>query len=117
MASRFPWAALARLGQAHWFFGNAYEAAVDMPRLLVDARPNRSPGLLAPGSPLRYYAPAAPVTLASTAMALRDSVRSGGDRRAVTTSAVGTLVATALTAYLVKTVNLRLLRDDDELSD
>jgi hypothetical protein len=117
MASRFPWAALARLGQAHWFFGNAYEAVVDMPRLLLDARPTRSPGVLAPGSPLRYYAPAAPVTLASTAMALRDSARSGGDRRAVATSAVGTLVAAALTGYLVKTVNLRLLRDDDVLTE
>ncbi|MFJ6672854.1 DUF1772 domain-containing protein [Actinosynnema sp. NPDC091369] len=106
MGFRVPWAALARLGQAHWFFGNLYEAAVDVPRLLADAGPDRAAGLLAPGSPLRYYAPAAPVTLTATAVAL---LRSDGDRRAAATSAASTLVAAALTGYLVKTVNLRLL--------
>ena len=109
-----PWAALARLGQAHWFFGNLYEAVVDVPKLLADARPNRAPGLLAAGSPLRYYLPAGPVTVVSTVIAL---MRSGGDRRAVAASAAGTLVAAALTGYLVKTVNLRLLDDGEPLSD
>ncbi|WP_367129727.1 anthrone oxygenase family protein [Saccharothrix sp. HUAS TT1] len=108
MASRSPWAALARLGQAHWFFGNLYEAAVDVPRLVADAE--REPRLLGPGSPLRYYAPAAPVTVAATGAALVEAWRSGGDRRAVATSAAGTLVAAGLTGYLVRAVNLRLLR-------
>ncbi|MER5266200.1 DUF1772 domain-containing protein [Actinosynnema sp. NPDC002837] len=114
MGFRMPWAAIARLGQAHWFFGNVYEAVVDVPRLLADARPNRAPGLLAAGSPVRYYMPAAPVTLAATAVAL---ARSGGDRRDVATAAAGTLVAAALTVYLVRTVNLRLLRDTEPLTD
>ncbi|MEU4762061.1 DUF1772 domain-containing protein [Actinosynnema sp. NPDC023794] len=114
MGFQMPWAAIARLGQAHWFFGNVYEAVVDVPRLLVDARPNRAPGLLAAGSPVRYYVPAAPVTLAATAVAL---ARSGGDRRAVAAATAGTLVAAALTGYLVRTVNLRLLRDDEPLTD
>jgi len=26
-----PWAAVARFGQASWFFGNLYEAVVDVP--------------------------------------------------------------------------------------
>ena len=50
------WARIARFGQAHWFFGNLYEAVVDVPRLVGD----RAPGLLTSGSPARYYIPAAP---------------------------------------------------------
>jgi len=117
MGFRMPWAAIARLGQAHWFFGNLYEAVVDVPRLLVDARPHREPRLLGPGSPLRYYAPAGPVTVAATTAALVDAWRSGGDRRAVATSAVGTLVAAGSTGYLVRTVNLRLLHGAEPLGD
>lgn len=109
-------AVVARLGQAHWFFGNVYEAMVDMPRLLADARSSRAPKLLGAGSPLRYYLPAAPVTLAATAATLAGGWRAGADRRVVGTAAVSTLVAAALTAYLVRAVNLRLLRDDEPLS-
>jgi hypothetical protein len=47
------WATAAELGRLQWLGGNLYEAAVNMPRLLVDAQPNRRPGLLAAGSPLR----------------------------------------------------------------
>ena len=74
-------------------FGNLYEAVVDVPRLLADAQPNREPKLLGAGSPLRYYLPAAPVTLAATAATLGDSWRSGGDRRAITTAAASTAAA------------------------
>ncbi len=105
------WAAVARLGQLQWLFGNLYEAVVDVPRLLADARPDREPRLLGAGSPLRYYLPAAPVTLAATAATLVDSWRSGGDRHAITTAAASTAAAAGLTAYLVRTVNLRLLHD------
>jgi hypothetical protein len=114
---RVPWAAVARLGQAHWFFGNLYEAVVDMPRLLADARPNREPGLLRPGSPLRYYLPAAPVILAATAATLADGWRSGGDRRPIVVAAAGTAAATGLTAYLVRVVNVRLLGDGTPLDE
>ena len=51
------------MGQVAWFIGNLYEAVVDMPQLLADAQPQRRPGLMSPGSPLRYYAPVAPLTL------------------------------------------------------
>lgn len=107
---------MAELGQAHWLAGNVYEAMVDMPRLLADARPNREPGLLAAGSPLRYYLPVAPVTLAATATSLVGSWRSGGDRRAIATAAVGTASAAALTGYLVRVVNVRLLGSGNPLS-
>jgi hypothetical protein len=113
---RALWAAVAGLGQVHWLFGNVYEAVVDMPQLLVDAQPNRQPRLLGAGSPLRYYLPAAPVILAATGAALVDSWRSGGDRRVITTAAASTAAAAALTAYLVRTVNLRLLRSGKPVS-
>jgi Domain of unknown function (DUF1772) len=116
MRPRVPSAALAGLGQLQWFFGNVYEAAVDMPQLLVDAHPNREPRLLGAGSPVRYYVPVAPVTLAATGATLIDSWRSGGDRRMIATSAVSTAAAIALTAYLVRTVNLRLLHSGKPLT-
>jgi hypothetical protein len=93
--TRSRWATVAGLGQFHWFFGNVYEAVVDLPQLLVDAQPHRVPRLLGAGSPLRYYVPAAPVTLVATVVALVDSWRS---------------------AYLVKIVNLRLLRAGTPIS-
>jgi hypothetical protein len=113
---RARWAAVAEIGQVHWFFGNLYEAAVDMPQLLADAQPNREPRLLGPGSPLRYYLPAAPVTLVATAAALVGSWRSGGDKRLITTAAASTASAAVLTAYLVRTVNLRLLHSEKPMS-
>jgi len=106
-------AGAARLGLASWFFGNLYEAVVDMPQLLADARQQRAPRLLGPGSPLRYYAPTAPLTLAATTATLVDRWRTDGDKRMIAAAAVSTALATALSAYLVRTVNLRLLRADD----
>jgi hypothetical protein len=76
----FPRAAVARFGQAYWFFGNLYEAVVDVPQLLADAHGQRSPWLLGPGSPVRYYAPIAPLTLAATAATLIDRWRGGGSK-------------------------------------
>jgi hypothetical protein len=115
LPSRRSWAVIAHAGHIHWFLGNLYEAMVDMPQLIADAQPNRQPGILAAGSPLRYYAPAAPVTLTATAATLIGNWRSGGDRRLIITAAASTASAAALTGYLVKTVNLRLLRDGTRL--
>ena len=110
------WAMLAGLGQLHWFLGNVYEAMVDMPRLLVDAHPNREPRLLGVGSPLRYYLPVAPITLVATVVTLVDSWRSGDDKRVIATAAVSTAAAAALTAYLVRTVNVQLLTSGEPLT-
>jgi hypothetical protein len=104
-----PWPAVAGFGQLAWLLGNLYEGVVDVPRLLADAQPQRRPGLLHPGSPLRYYAPIAPLTLASTGAALVDGWRSGGDRRMVAAAAASTVAAVGLTGYLVRTVNVPLL--------
>jgi hypothetical protein len=104
-----PWSTVAGFGQVAWLLGNLYEAVVDVPRLLADAQPQRRPGLLRPGSPLRYYAPIAPLTLASTAAALVDGWRSAGDRRTVVVAAASTVAAVGLTGYLVRMVNVPLL--------
>lgn len=113
---RSRWAGPARAGLAYWFFGNLYEAVVDIPALLADAQQQRAPRLLGPGSPVRYYVPAAPLTLIATGAALIEGWRSHGDRRVITTAAASMVAATAVTAYLVRTVNVRLLRSHEPLS-
>jgi hypothetical protein len=112
MQSPPPWAAVARFGQAYWFFGNLYEAIVDVPQLLADAHDERPPRVLGPGSPVRYYAPVAPLTLAATAATLIDRWRAGGNRTMIAAAAVATGSAVAMTGYLVRTVNLPLLHGD-----
>jgi hypothetical protein len=112
-----PWPARAEVAQASWFFANLYEAVVDVPRLLLDARHQRRPGLMRPGSPLRYYAPVGPLTIATTSIALVDSWRAGGNRRLIALAAVNTAAAAALTGYLVRTVNLQLLSGSAPVPD
>src|SRR5205814_7132222 len=53
--------------------------------------------------------------LTATAVTLIDSWRSGGDRRLIITAAASTASAAALTGYLVRTVNLQLLRGGTRL--
>jgi hypothetical protein len=92
--SRSRWAAVARLGHAWWFFGNLYESIVDVPQLLVDAQSGRARRILAPGSPVRYYAPALPLTLAATAATLLEIRRTGHHRRAATAALAMAFAAT-----------------------
>jgi hypothetical protein len=63
---------------------------------------------MAPGSPLRCYAPIAPLTLVATTTALIDGWRSSRDRRTIAASAANTAAVAALTVYLVRTVNVLL---------
>lgn len=88
-----------------------------MPQLLADARPQRTPRLLGPGSPVRYYVPGAPLALGGTAAALAGSWRSGGDRRLITATAMSTAGAAALSAYLIRSINVRLLTSNEPLSE
>ncbi|MBW0014039.1 hypothetical protein [Mycobacterium sp.] len=98
---------LAELGYAHWLFGNIYEAAVRMPERLAGEPHTGS--VLGPGSPLRYYAPLAPVTLATTAAAVRTGWDIGGARRWLALMAAGSTVGVALSGYLIRTVNLPVM--------
>ena len=106
--------AVARVAHLQWFFVNLYEAVVRMPERLADARadPAWPSGVWASGSPARYHIPAAPVVLGSTVAALVDGLRHGGDRPALLTASACSLSGVALTGYLVRTVNLKLLDGD-----
>lgn len=98
---------LAQLGQAQWLFGNIYEAVVKIPeRLAAEARP---PSVLAPGSPVRYYAAAAPITVAATAAAVRQGWEIDEARRWLAATAGCSLTGLAVTGYLIRTVNLKVM--------
>ncbi|MBV8931139.1 MAG: hypothetical protein JOZ47_19075 [Kutzneria sp.] len=67
--------AVARAGIAHEFFGHLYEAVGKIPHRFAgdpqaDAVDRKLPSLRSPGSPLRYFAPVEPVTVAATLTAL-----------------------------------------------
>lgn len=105
--------AVARIGIAHEFFGHVFEIVVNIPdRCAKDQRPGapdrRMPSLLSSGSPLRYFAPIAPITVAATIGALATSRRTEPNR-ALLAVAAGTLLGSdALTAYIVRVLNTRL---------
>jgi hypothetical protein len=100
-------ATVARLARAAWFFGNTYEAAVGVPQLIASA--NRQAGILATGSPVRYFAPVAPAAVGGTAAVLVESCRTGGDRRAVVATTATLGAALVLSAYLIRFINVPLL--------
>ena len=99
---------IARLGRTGWIFGNIYEVAVGVPELI--AATNRQPGILATGSPVRYFAPIAPAAVGGTAAVLLKSWRTGGDRRAVATATATLSIAVGLSGYLIQSINVPLLR-------
>jgi hypothetical protein len=105
-----PIATVARFARAAWFFGNAYEAVVAVPQLIASAK--RQPGVLATGSPARYFAPIAPAAVGGTAAVLIQSWRTGGDRRAIVASTATLGAALGLSAYLIASINVPLLRGE-----
>jgi hypothetical protein len=95
--------AVARAGQAGWFFGNLYEAVVPVPDHLT---PAGTP--LGPGSPVRYYAAVAPAAVPALLAAVASGWPARDARPWLALSAACTLTGVAATAHLVRTVNLRL---------
>ena len=114
-ASAARTATVARIGRAAWFFGNAYEAAVGVPQLV--AMSNRRGGILASGSPARYFAPVAPAAIGGTAVTLLHASRSGGDRRAIAAAAAALSAALGLSGYLIASINIPLLRGKFDNAD
>jgi hypothetical protein len=101
--------------QAHWFFGNLYEAVVRIPDRLADEpdsarRVGRSGvrTVLQRGSPVRYHLPAAPVALGAPIGALLAGWDDAGSRRWLATCVVSTFSGGLLTRYLVRRINLPL---------
>ncbi|MCV7089871.1 DUF1772 domain-containing protein [Mycobacterium interjectum] len=98
-------------------FGNIYEAVVKIPERLASAPRDAasagggrgSAGMLGPGSPLRYYAPVAPITLATTAAAVGTGWATRGARPWLAVTAGCSVAGLAITGYLVKTVNLTVM--------
>lgn len=111
------WWRAALIGQTAWLVGNLYEGVVGLPQLLAAARSRRAPGLLGPGSPVRYYAPVAPLALGATTVTMINSWRGGGNRRLVTTTAGSLGTAVLLSLYLIRTVNLPLIVSGEALAD
>lgn len=111
---------LAQLGHAHWFFGNLYEAIVKVPdrlALSVHTDVEQAVSPLGPGSPVRYYAAAAPATLPAV---LAAGVFGWDDRnsRAMLAAAAGcSILGGAAGAYLVRAVNMRLFFDPQPLAE
>lgn len=104
--------AVARFGRAAWFFGNAYEATVGVPQLIATA--NRQAGVLAAGSPVRYFAPVAPAAIGGTAAVLVRLWQTGADRRAVVAATTTFGTALGLSAYLIRSINVPLLKGEVE---
>ncbi len=107
---------IARLGYAQWLFGHIYEAVVKMPERLAletvkaDARLNGgTTSVLGPGSPVRYYTPVAPAILASTSVAVATCWALQSARRWLIVTAGCLLSGLALTAFLVRAVNLKVM--------
>jgi hypothetical protein len=98
---------LAKLGYAHWLFGNIYEAVVKIPeRIATEPTP---PSVLGAGSPVRYYAPGVPITLTTTAGALIAGWGIEGARRWLAMAAGCWISGLAITGYLVRRVNLKVM--------
>jgi hypothetical protein len=102
---------IARVARAAWFFGNAYEAAVGIPQLIAGA--DRRAGLLSPGSPVRYFAPVAPAAIGGTAVVLVLSGQTVSvDRRASAAATATFGAALGLSAYLIRSINIPLLKGE-----
>ncbi|WP_433560243.1 anthrone oxygenase family protein [Pseudonocardia xinjiangensis] len=86
-----------------------------MPDRLADQHDsaNRPPrgGPFGWGSPARYHVPAAPVVAGSALSALATARRRRDGQRAIGVAVASSLSATALTGYIIRTVNLRLFDD------
>ena len=111
---------LAQLGHAQWLFGNVYEAVVKIPeRLSAESSSSatvngRQTAVLGPGSPVRYYAPAVPLTAATTIAALITSGQSAKTKRWLAMAVGCWMSGVAITAYLVRKVNLKLFFADEQ---
>jgi O-antigen ligase len=104
---------IAQLGYAHWFFGNLYEAVAKVPDRLVkdyelDGNDRRLASVLSSGSPVRYYLPALPVVIGGTLSAVLAGWRQRNERAWLAALAVSSLAGVVTTAWLVRTVNLKL---------
>ena len=104
---------IGELACAHGFFGNLYEAIVRVPdRLSADYATidgdRRLASLFSQGSPVRYFLPGVPIIIGSMFAALLTRSCDPSDRRWLGAAGSALFVSSALTAYLVPNVNVKL---------
>lgn len=104
---------VAKVGHAHWFFGNVYEAVVRVPHRLAS---DRSTSVLGSGSPVRYYLPGTPATFPAAVAALVSGRNNRESRMWLLGGAACSLSAAAATAYIVRAVNVKLFFSTQQLS-
>jgi hypothetical protein len=101
--------AAARIGNAHWLFGNLYEEVVGMPARVADGP--HDGGLLGRHSPVRYFLPVAPMTLGATLAAAVTGWHRREDRPALAAALALTVAGAGITGQLVRSVVVRLFDD------
>jgi hypothetical protein len=107
--------AAARVGHAHLFFGNVYEAVVKVPHvfahhrdLAVGSEPKK---MLQPGNPTLYFVPSGPATLAATVAAAAFGWQERRNRPWLAVSAAATVSIGLATVYVVRAINQPLFFD------
>lgn len=104
---------VTQVGHLHGLVGDLYEAVTRLPDRLAALPPEHRPrGPLGTGSPARWHLPAVPFTTPATVVAVVIGWREPADRPALLATLVCSATATALTAHLVRSVNLPLLLGD-----
>lgn len=109
--------AVTQFGHAHWFFGNLYEAVVNVPELLARQRSGSAASPFGRGSPTRYYALTAPAGIPALLAAVPAGWPARDCRSWLVLAATSSVTGGAVTAYLVRSVNLRLFFGDTPLTD
>lgn len=112
---------LTQVAHAQWLFGNLYEAVVKVPDLLAQRGESargceRALSPFATGSPVRYYAAAVPATspaVLAAAACVRDEPSS---RSLLAAAAVCSISGSAVSAYVVRAINMKLFFSDQALS-
>ena len=99
--------ALARIARAAWLSANVYEGVVGVPELL-SRQPGRM-GLLATGSPVRFYALVGPVAVGGSALEVLARWRQAEDKGQLAAAAGCLAASVAVTGYLVTFVNVPLI--------
>lgn len=103
------WFASARNARAAWLYANIYEGVVGVPELL-SRQPERM-GLLATGSPVRFYALVGPVAVGGSALEVLARWRQAEDRVHLAAAAACLAASVGVTGFLVKSVNVSLITE------
>ncbi len=110
---------VAEFSHAHWFFGNLYEVLVKVPHRVAAAEASRAlPRTpFGAGSPGRYYAPIAPVSVPAALAALVAGWNRPDSRVWLVIAAAASTTGAAATAYLLRSVNPDLFFGAQPLSE